>query len=307
MEGNLKNKILFFLTVLFFVFYFSSCTKKETETIKTDSGEVSYTKNMKDSVKIPEGYPGEILPVYKNAVIVSAAKQNDGSFVIISFSGDATEKVISFYKNVLKDASVVMKTEEDNSYVSMGNINDFQYTVTVAPYTDGEEYKTNINLALVPGNINMPVIEESNINDSTDFQENAPQDIASPENKITESNISKGGYTLAEDIDFPDDYPEKIIPIYTERESVVMKVFKSEQVSVIGYATTGTVENVAEYYREKLKNTEGLVSTQDENGYSFTGNSEGVSFTVYILKNIPGTDVNDKYKSLLTIQYLNTP
>ncbi len=129
----------------------------DTETITEGDTEVTYSEDMKESVEIPEEYPGDLVPVYKDSFISAASKRDDGSFVLMGFTNDSLEKVAEYYKEELGDFQTMQMQDNSEGYVTMGVIEGKTYTITLGQVTEEDEvdYETMFNIVLVEGGMEL--------------------------------------------------------------------------------------------------------------------------------------------------------
>jgi hypothetical protein len=140
----------------------AGCAKgKSAEPQKQGPGDlnIKYTTDTKQSVKLPEGYPADHFPVYKDAFIM-AVQSNENSFVVTCFSKDSLQKVSAFYKDLFKNSQVISLTEKDDEYTILGVKDGYTFTVCAIKNTDQDkelkDYPTSLLINLVPAPGGMP-------------------------------------------------------------------------------------------------------------------------------------------------------
>ena len=127
----------------------SSKSGSGEQTLKTDSYTVRYSENTKKSVSLPEGYPKNQFPIYKDSFI--ATVQDDGTgFIVTCFSKDTVDKVTAYYKEVLQNARMISVTDDDKGYVSFGVKDGYTYTVTIVASSEIEGHSTSYIITLLP-------------------------------------------------------------------------------------------------------------------------------------------------------------
>lgn len=102
---------------------------------------------LEAGTKIPDGYPKDVLPIYAGSNIISAIGSGS-SYVIVASSADSTDKVIDYYKNILKDAQVTSETMLDTSFTSFGTLETYTYTLDVGADDQYKGYKTSISITI---------------------------------------------------------------------------------------------------------------------------------------------------------------
>lgn len=101
------------------------------------------------SAKLPDTYPSDVFPLYKDSYIVSAVELN-GGFIITAVSKADYAEVAAFYKELLKDATVTAETDSDNVFISWGMIGKYTYNFDTGVSDEIEGYKTSIAILLMP-------------------------------------------------------------------------------------------------------------------------------------------------------------
>ena len=280
---EMNKKISFLLIIILIIGTTVACGGDNTETIESEDGEteVTYTEDMKDSVDIPDEYPEDILPVYQGSFISAASKNNNGEYVIIAFSNDDSSEVKAYYEDILENTNVIMEQNAEGQYMKMGTKEGITYTVTIAPFDENEDYKTNINLVVMP---------------------EMDTGLETEEDPVEESDTDSDSYEIGENIDFPEDFP-KDIPIYTESETKVLYSGIVEGNSSIGYGTKDDVKTVTDFYKNKLENSEEfMVQSFGENTIIIVKDGD-LDFDVTITENSPDKQVDLNYTTLVQINY----
>jgi len=98
---------------------------------------------------LPDGYPSDIFPLYKDSHLESVV-EFDGSYTLIAFSKDDNTKVAAFYKELLKDAKVTSESESDSAFTSFGKIGSYTYNFDTGVSTELEGYATSISIIMMP-------------------------------------------------------------------------------------------------------------------------------------------------------------
>jgi len=131
--------------------------------ITGEGSETTVTKDLDKSVKLPEGYPEDIIPVYEDLFLISAMKRDDGSFAITGGSKDSIQRVGEFYEEILADAKVMMKDFSEDAYTNIGEFKGSTYTITIV-MPEGEmvdRFNSVVMIILVPGNLSGMTTEET--------------------------------------------------------------------------------------------------------------------------------------------------
>ena len=101
------------------------------------------------SAEIPDGYPSDLFPIYEDSYIVSAVEL-DGSYTVTGFSKDDFKNVGTFYKEVLKNATVTFETDSDTGFTSFGTIDGFTYNFDTGASSEIDGYTSSIAIMLMP-------------------------------------------------------------------------------------------------------------------------------------------------------------
>lgn len=88
---------------------------------KVDAEDKEASKNESVDVKIPDGFRKDLIPVYKNSVILET-QTDDGmseftSYIVVGYTDKDFKKVVDFYKEIASKFQIKDEQEE----------NDFQY------------------------------------------------------------------------------------------------------------------------------------------------------------------------------------
>jgi hypothetical protein len=146
----MKKFGILIIAVVLLACLFAGCGENTGKVIENEDITLNYADKAGESVSLPDSYPEKDFPVYKDANISVAAKDDTGSFVVMAYSKDSIKKVVDFYKEVLKDAAVMSTQDEDTAFLSIGTMNKYTYTVAVNEGADIEGYNTTISITLMP-------------------------------------------------------------------------------------------------------------------------------------------------------------
>ncbi|MDY0278871.1 MAG: hypothetical protein RBQ97_12385 [Acholeplasma sp.] len=177
----IKNKKSLFLSLLSLsiCIMFSACSKGETVNKKesqasADSPEISVqapdNKDKKSgekressdstlqmsigdgnegSAKLPDNYPSDVFPLYRDSFIVSAVEM-DGSFTITAFSKAYYTELAAFYKEFLKDAEIMAEMNLEKSFTSFGKISGYTYNFDTGASDEMDGYASSLAILLMP-------------------------------------------------------------------------------------------------------------------------------------------------------------
>lgn len=124
-------------------------TEKVTAENQDSQLNISVGDDAGKSADLPEGYPSDLFPIYKDSYIISAVEL-EGSYTISALSKDDFKDVAAFYKEVLADATVTMETDSDAGFTSLGTIDDYTYNFDTGANGETEGYATSITIMLMP-------------------------------------------------------------------------------------------------------------------------------------------------------------
>jgi hypothetical protein len=144
--------IILLVCAVFFLFGSAGCGKS-TETVKQGELTTKYSTEVKKGVELPEDYPKDKFPVYKDAFVMSV-QDMDNSYVLVCFSMDSIQEVGAFYKELFKDEQIISQTAQTDEYTVMGVKDGYTYTVCVTKNSEQDEelkdYPTSLAISLVP-------------------------------------------------------------------------------------------------------------------------------------------------------------
>ncbi|MEA1974507.1 MAG: hypothetical protein U9N10_02980, partial [Bacillota bacterium] len=179
----MKRIITIFFVILLIGVVFTACGKDEKieedvdidvkssgneMTIKDDNTETNVALNLNKSVDLPDEYPKDVLPIYKDLFIVAGSKNADGSFLVTGLSNDVIADVAEFYDSIFEDGNIIMHMFDGEEYSVMGELEAYSCTVLLADETEGDtEFKTSVSIVLVPGDFS-GITDPSNIEESNE-------------------------------------------------------------------------------------------------------------------------------------------
>lgn len=130
--------------------------RTEDATVKAGDGKVEYESGdgetrfevgTESSVELPEGYPGDIAPVYPNGRIVLAGVEGDG-FGVSIVTDDSIEDIFKYYKaNIRLDVLAGEQQTADMAMI-MGMAGDKNVTVMATVNNLYDEGKNLITIAI---------------------------------------------------------------------------------------------------------------------------------------------------------------
>lgn len=257
---------------------------KDEITVETDSSELTVSTDMGKSVDLPDGYPGEVLPVYEGLFIQGASKNDDGSYVVIGLSNDSIADISAFYEEVLKDASVMMKESSEENYMNMGEVAGVTYTVAVNPAIEDFGYENSVNLIVMP---------------SMAMGAGLPGAVAGG----ADSSEAAGGFVIPPGLAIPQDYPLDLMPIMEEKTGELAVAEEAGGRNLLGYMTKSAFEEVFGYYENLFMDAENFSMMTKGPTTIFIGEIDGVMFEVGITENTPATGQNPDYNTLIQVFY----
>lgn len=147
MHKSILTKLSIILIVFLFGSSLSACSKEEEPIDETPEIEVD-DEEEGVALSIPADFPSDLIPIYPNSHLYSVVAVNQ-SFTIMFYSKDDVSNVINFYKNVFKDATDKMETNQDNSYTIFGALGGYTFTFDCGPNDELEGYQTLVVLSVI--------------------------------------------------------------------------------------------------------------------------------------------------------------
>ncbi len=267
-------------------------TKDGATTITTDEGhELTVANDMETGVPIPEGYPHSLLPVYSDEFIVMASVNQDGSFSISGYTKDELSKVVEFYEDELSEGNELMKQISEDDYLNMGEFNGVTYTVSVVPADDDMEYSTVFTLVV------FPVIGDTEVVDESDDAEDDAEDEQSDGDGIERDIV------IPDDIVWPEDYPEDILPIYPTGNTEAAGVDDMGSQITVGIMTEDNIKGVVEFYDDLLQDALDYSKINMEPTYMISGTIDDINIQVMVMENGEHTGEDLRFKTVIAITY----
>lgn len=140
MHKSILTKIVIIMFTILFGLSLSACAKEEEP---VDEIPVISVDDNEETVEltIPESFPIDLIPIYPDSHLYSVVEVNK-SFTIMFYSKDEAVIVADFYKNVFKDATNKMETNQNDSYTVYGGLEGYTFTFDVSEDDDLEGYQT---------------------------------------------------------------------------------------------------------------------------------------------------------------------
>jgi hypothetical protein len=294
--GTKMKKFIIILAVLVIL---TSCGKSgdkpaDSTTIKTDEGhEITVSQDEDGSLPLPEDFPEDIIPVYKDANIIVSSNDADGSAQIIAMSEKPMEDIVNFYKEALSDGENTSETMTPESYMIMGNKDGIDYMITVAKADDedleSDKYKSMFTVFV--------------FNEDEDYGEGEIEEEAEKDEAAT-AEVTDEATFMPSSLSWPDDYPKDSLEAYKAGEPQLFMVTNTGQSGrgMIMLVTKDDLNKVIEYYKSEMKNFENYNSTLMPDGGIFTGIIEGILFQISIFEN-EDIETYPGYKTSVSINY----
>lgn len=146
MHKSILSKLI--LVILLFILGISltACSKEEEPVDEMPIVDVDDDEEV--VVTLPESYPNDLVPIYPDSHLFSVVELNQ-SFTVMFYVKDEASLVIDFYKNVFRNATNKMETNQDNSYTIYGELDGYTFTFDCGEDDDLEGYQTLVLLSVV--------------------------------------------------------------------------------------------------------------------------------------------------------------
>ena len=108
-----------------------------------DDATQSEPRELETNASLPGDYPKDVFPIYPGSQISEIMSVGNG-YSVIAHTDTHYSEVISFYKDVLKNASVISETEEETSLTSFGSKDGYTYTFDAAKSDEYTGFQTQI-------------------------------------------------------------------------------------------------------------------------------------------------------------------
>lgn len=147
MRQSILTKLVIIVFIIVCGLSLTACTKEEEP---VDEVPVISVDDNEEGVEltIPETFPIDLIPIYPDSHLYSVVEVNQ-SFTIMFYTKDEVGLVADFYKNVFKDATNKMETNQNDSYTIYGELAGYTFTFDVSEDDDLEGYQTLVLLSVV--------------------------------------------------------------------------------------------------------------------------------------------------------------
>ena len=256
--------------------------------ITTDEGqEITVSNDMGESVDLPDAYPKDIIPIYKDAHIVAAAVNPDNSLMVMGLCNGEMKEVVDFYKEVLKDAEVIMEQNAADIYLNMGTFKGIGYTVTVSnSEMEDYDYKNSFSIIIMEEVEGLTNDVEETTDNETETVDKAPAKFVMPDT-----------------ITWPEDYPNEIIPLYDNAYTEAKMAMKQGDETMVSMMTEDEIDVVLDYYSGLLESAIDF-STMDLQGtIMVAGTIDEVMITIMLLENDGSLGEDERFRTLIQIIY----
>ncbi|HET6785375.1 MAG TPA: hypothetical protein VFH18_05090 [Erysipelotrichaceae bacterium] len=146
MHKSILSKLI--LVILLFILGISLTACSKEEELVDEMPIVDVDDDEEVVVTLPESYPSDLVPIYPDSHLFSVVELNQ-SFTVMFYVKDEASLVIDFYKNVFRNATNKMETNQDNSYTIYGELDGYTFTFDCGEDDDLEGYQTLVLLSVV--------------------------------------------------------------------------------------------------------------------------------------------------------------
>ena len=146
MHKSILSKLILVILLFILGISLSACSKEEEPVDEMPIVDVDDDEEV--VVTLPESYPNDLVPIYPDSHLFSVVELNQ-SFTVMFYVKDEASLVIDFYKNVFRNATNKMETNQDNSYTIYGELDGYTFTFDCGEDDDLEGYQTLVLLSVV--------------------------------------------------------------------------------------------------------------------------------------------------------------
>ena len=146
MHKSILSKLLLIILLFILGISLTACSKEEEPIDEMPIVDVDDDEDI--VVTLPESYPSDLVPIYPESHLFSVVELNQ-SFTVMFYVKDEPSLVIDFYKNVFRNATNKMETNQDNSYTIYGELDGYTFTFDCGEDDDLEGYQTLVLLSVV--------------------------------------------------------------------------------------------------------------------------------------------------------------
>lgn len=147
MHKSILSKLILVILLFILGISLSACSKEEEPVDEMPIVDVDDDEE-EVVVTLPESYPNDLVPIYPDSHLFSVVELNQ-SFTVMFYVKDEASLVIDFYKNVFRNATNKMETNQDNSYTIYGELDGYTFTFDCGEDDDLEGYQTLVLLSVV--------------------------------------------------------------------------------------------------------------------------------------------------------------
>jgi len=256
--------------------------KDQTEITTDDDTKVTVTNDLEESIDIPDSFPKHIIPIFKDAHIIGASENADGSIVIVGMIKDEMKDFVDFYKDVLDGAEVTLEQNAEGVYLTMGNFEGLTYTISIAEEIE-EDFKCTFSII---------VMAES---------EDTTEEVTETESSEVEKAPAE--FVIPEVVTWPEDYPEESVPIYSAAYTEAKIVVNQGDETMVALMTEDEFDEVADYYEAMLSDASDYSTMNLQGTLMFAGTINDVMITVMLLENDGSLGEDMRFRTLIQIVY----
>lgn len=103
--------------------------------MESSQGEVKVGENL----DLPEGYPKDLVPIFKEDSILSSTKADSGEYAIIYRSKASVKDCLEYYKDFAKDAENKMESQDEDGGMIIATIKDREIAIIISNDSDDEK------------------------------------------------------------------------------------------------------------------------------------------------------------------------
>lgn len=225
------------------------------DTAESAGGSTDSTIN--DLEGLPKGFPNNI-PIYKGAKLIDSDNFNTNGYCILYSVDDDYKDVADFYVDAFALDSV--EVGETESYFEEIYVGDVEIKgLTIEDTGEG----TNVYITFM------------------DYGQNSEEE----ETDYTEDSSSSDNltYDTVEEVALDSGYPEDIVPIYPDAKVIDCSIVPGTSSGFADLSLpTGTFDDAAAYYTDKLGLTPNLGNNSIMKSAEFKGEIEGYKVSVFI-------------------------
>ena len=259
--------------------------KDQTEITTDDDTKMTVTNDLDESIDIPDSFPEHIIPIFKDAHIIGASENADGSIVIVGMIKDEMKDFVDFYKDVLEGAEVTLEQNAEGVYLTMGNFEGLTYTISIA-----EEMEEDFKCAF-------SIIVMDELEDMTE------ETTETTETESSEIEKAPAEFVVPEVVTWPEDYPKESVPVYSAAYTEARIVMEQGDETMVALMTEDEFDEVADYYEALLSDAPDYSTMNLQGTLMIAGTINDVMITVMLLENDGSLGEDMRFKTLIQIVY----